>query len=149
LFLPIPCPFCALGACTIEENSYFLNIQIFVVLTLVFCGRKGVFVCSKKERPARTNQSINSGTTMLCKANLEGAPHMPYLISCFLQIYNLPGMQHNKFISSSHLSEDLEDCIPYRSWIFKKHTYSVRHRGEKDVYSYVEVSPIIYQHDAL
>ncbi|EDK99673.1 mCG132196, isoform CRA_a, partial [Mus musculus] len=32
-------------------------------------------------------------------------------------IYNLPGMQHNKFIPSSRLSEDREDCILYRTWV--------------------------------
>uniref|UniRef100_A0A8C6IDN1 Murinoglobulin 2 n=1 Tax=Mus spicilegus TaxID=10103 RepID=A0A8C6IDN1_MUSSI len=53
-------------------------------------------------------------------------------------IYNLPGMQHNKFIPSSRLSEDQEDCILYSSWVAEKHTDWVPHGTEKDVYRYVE-----------
>ncbi|WP_277213944.1 hypothetical protein, partial [Isoptericola croceus] len=53
-------------------------------------------------------------------------------------IYNLPGMQHNKFIPSSSLSEDREDCILYSSWLAEKHTNLVPHGTEKDVYRYVE-----------
>uniref|UniRef100_A0A0N4SVU1 Predicted gene 7298 n=1 Tax=Mus musculus TaxID=10090 RepID=A0A0N4SVU1_MOUSE len=53
-------------------------------------------------------------------------------------IYNLPGMQHNKFISSSHLPEDQEDCILCGSCVAEKHTNSVPHGREKDVYRYVE-----------
>ncbi|EDK99674.1 mCG132196, isoform CRA_b [Mus musculus] len=52
-------------------------------------------------------------------------------------IYNLPGMQHNKFIPSSRLSEDREDCILYRLWM-SENRYSIRQGREKDVYSYVE-----------
>ncbi|XP_021045477.2 murinoglobulin-1 isoform X2 [Mus pahari] len=52
-------------------------------------------------------------------------------------IYNLPGMQHNKFIPSSHLSEDQEDCMLYGPWV-DENPYSVPHGREKDVYRYVE-----------
>ncbi|EDK99670.1 murinoglobulin-1 precursor [Mus musculus] len=53
-------------------------------------------------------------------------------------IYNLPGMQQNKFVPSSRLSEDQEDCILYSSWLAEKHTNLVPHGTEKDVYRYVE-----------
>ncbi|XP_021046914.2 murinoglobulin-1 [Mus pahari] len=52
-------------------------------------------------------------------------------------IYNLPGMQHNKFIPRSHLSEDRENCIPYGSWV-AENPYFVPRGREKDVYRYVE-----------
>ncbi|XP_028616882.1 murinoglobulin-1-like isoform X2 [Grammomys surdaster] len=51
-------------------------------------------------------------------------------------IYNLPGMQHNKFNSRSRLSE--EDCVWYSAWETNKRPDSVRHREQMDVYRYVE-----------
>ncbi|XP_076797072.1 murinoglobulin-1-like [Arvicanthis niloticus] len=53
-------------------------------------------------------------------------------------IYNLPGMQHNKFIPSSHLSEDQEHCLMHKSMVTDEHRDSVPYKQEKNVYRCVE-----------
>ena len=103
-----------------------------------------ITVCIFQERGTCWSQPVNSGTTMSAEANSGSAPTCP-LISCLLQIYNLPAMKHN-FIPRS---ESLERCVPYRPWTTGDVTYSVPYGQAKDVYRYVEVSPIIYLHAAL
>ncbi|XP_028616888.1 murinoglobulin-1-like [Grammomys surdaster] len=52
-------------------------------------------------------------------------------------IFDLPGMQHKKFIPSSRMSEK-DDCVWYRTWETNEHPDSFRHREEMDVYRFVE-----------
>ncbi|XP_028616885.1 murinoglobulin-1-like isoform X2 [Grammomys surdaster] len=52
-------------------------------------------------------------------------------------IYDLPGMQHKKFIPSSDPSEE-DDCVWYGTWETNEQPNSFRQREEMDVYRYVE-----------